>query len=102
MSTESEYTKLVGYVSGKYSAVEGLMFGKKCIKIGGKVGVVLLEDAIVFKLPAPALKNALALDGSINWDPSGRGRPMKEWAVVKADHAAKYEEFADAAAGYVG
>lgn len=37
---------------------------------------------MVFKLPVPQHTDALALSGARLFDPSGRGRPMREWAEV--------------------
>lgn len=56
---------------------------------------------MVFKLTDPHHADALALDGSILFDPSGKGRPMKEWAQVKFEHQKQWAELANAAHDYV-
>jgi len=58
------------------------MFGKKCVKVGGKAAVALFKDNLVFKLPANEVQQALSLEGSELWDPSGKGRAMKEWVQI--------------------
>ena len=77
------------------------MFGKKCIKINGKAGVALFKDYLVFKLPEGPHSAAMSLHGSSLWDPSGKGRAMKEWVQIPIEHSAKFEEFAEASANYV-
>ncbi len=53
---------------------------------------------MVFKLPdAAAHAKALALDGSHLFDPSGKGRPFKEWVVVPNAHASRWPELAELA-----
>lgn len=78
------------------------MFGKKCIKINGKAGIVLFKDCIVFKLPELAHAKALSLTQSLLWDPSGKGRAMKEWVQVTSEHKKYFKNFAQLAADYVG
>src|SRR5262245_8295613 len=75
-------------------AQKGTMFGMPCIKHSGKMFAGFFHDAMVFKLAAQAHGQALALAGAQLFDPSGRGRPMKEWVVVPAEHAARWPEFA--------
>jgi len=72
------------------------MMGMPCIKAGGKM-VVGYESsgAMVFKLPDPAEhEQALALDGAKLFDPSGKGRPFKEWVQVPAAHESEWPELA--------
>lgn len=55
---------------------------------------------MVFKLSnANAHATALALSGSVLFDPSDKGRPMKEWVVVNADHEELWMSLAAAAIG---
>ncbi len=54
------------------------------------------DGGVVFKLgSAPEVHaEALALAGSVLFDPSGKGRPMKDWVVVNADHEPRLGDFA--------
>jgi hypothetical protein len=75
------------------------MMGMPCIKVGGKM-VIGYESSgeMVFKLPdAKAHKQALALDGAKLFDPSGRGKPFKEWVQVPAAHESEWPKLADTA-----
>ena len=66
-----------------------------CLKNSdGKAFAGYFEGAMVFKLSGASHAEALALAGSRLFDPSGRGRPMKEWVVVPFEHASRWLEFA--------
>ncbi|HCI06877.1 MAG TPA: hypothetical protein DE314_05900 [Sulfitobacter sp.] len=79
------------------------MFGKKCFKVckGGKPFVSFFEECMVFKLLGDDHAQALALDGAHLFDPSGKGRAMKEWVQVPHIHVAHWPSFADASHRYV-
>ncbi len=77
------------------------MFGKPCFKIGGKAFVCFFQKEMVFKLSGEMHSDALSLDGSQLFDPSGKRRPMKEWVQVPFDYSDKWIEFAQSAAKYV-
>lgn len=82
-------------------AEQSQMFGKPCFKINGKAFVCFYQNEMVFKLPGDELKEALSLEGSRLFDPSGKNRPMKEWVQVSFDHRDKWNSFAKAALNYV-
>lgn len=83
------------------AAEAGQLFGKPCFKINGKAFVCFFQEAMVFKLAAAARQEALALDGAQLFDPSGKGRPMKEWVQVPAHYRAQWPGMAAAAHQYV-
>lgn len=82
-------------------SVQSQMFGKSCFKIKGKAFTCFFEDDMVFKLSGNAHSEALSLDGSKLFDPSGKNRPMKEWVQVPYIYKEKWPEFARDAANYV-
>ncbi len=102
MSAEDEYNILVKYLGETRGATAGQMFGKKCIKINNKAGIALFKDCLVFKLAEDMHQTAISLQDSVLWDPSGKGRAMKEWVQLSLEHKAKFKQFADASADYVG
>ena len=59
------------------------------------------ENCMVFKLSGDAHAEALSLKGAMLFDPSHKGRPMKEWVQVPFLHSAKWEKYAKAAMAYV-
>jgi hypothetical protein len=76
------------------------MMGMQSVKRDGKLvaGYVADEDAMAFKLTDVATHaDALALTGAHLFDPSGKGRPFKEWVVVPPAHTAKWPALAERA-----
>lgn len=80
---------------------ESQMFGKPCFKVKGKAFVCFFEKCMVFKLTGDVHEEALSLKGSKLFDPSGKGRAMKEWVQVTYTHSKKWDLFAKAAFEYV-
>lgn len=80
---------------------ESQMFGKPCFKVNGKAFMSLFDNCVVFKLTGKAHETALGLKGSKLFDPSGKGRAMKEWVQVAAANKPKFKELAREAMTYV-
>jgi hypothetical protein len=80
---------------------ESQMFGKPCFKINGKAFMSLFDNCVVFKLTGDAHEKAMKLKGSKMFDPSGKGRAMKEWVEVTASNKSMYKELANSAMEYV-
>lgn len=83
-------------------AEQSQMFGKPCFKINGKAFMSFFDNEIVFKLTGDPHSEALSLDGSRMFDPSGKNRPMKEWVQVPYHYKELWGEFAREALKYVG
>ncbi|MGJ8528388.1 hypothetical protein [Maritalea sp.] len=77
------------------------MFGKKCFKVGGKAFTSFFQDCMVFKLTGEHHSAALEIEGATLFDPSGKGRPMKEWVQVPFEAHDQWAGLADAARIYV-
>jgi hypothetical protein len=84
------------------NSIQSQMFGKPCFKIGKKAFVCFFENEMVFKLNGESHTEALSLDGSRLFDPSGKGRSMKEWVQISFVYEERWQEFAHSAAVYVG
>ncbi|MFT4962346.1 MAG: hypothetical protein ACI92Z_003443 [Paracoccaceae bacterium] len=56
---------------------------------------------MVFKLTSDAHHAALTLTGATLFDPSGKGRAMKEWVQVPVAHAAQRPDFTQSALSYI-
>lgn len=82
-------------------AVQGQLFGKPCFKIDGKAFMCFFQDCMVFKLAASYTEKALSLSGAKLFDPSGKGRPMKQWVQIPFTHKEQWEKFAIAAANHI-
>jgi hypothetical protein len=92
----TEFDQLAEEMAGE-GAERGSLFGKPCLKIGGKAFACQFRDATAFKLTPEPHAEALGLDGAQLFDPSGKGRPMKEWVQVPVDHAGRWRALARAA-----
>lgn len=68
----------------RLGVVEGVMFGARALKLNGKAVGCLSGDELAVKLlrDGPELEAALAIEGSELFDPSGKGRPFRDWALV--------------------
>lgn len=73
------------------------MFGKPCLKKEGKAFACLFGNHMVFKVAGQTHRDALALPGACLFDPSGKGRPMKQWVQVPEDLQNQWKELASAA-----
>ena len=82
-------------------AEESQLFGKPCFKINGKAFICFFQDCMVFKLQGDEHKKALALKGTVLFDPSRKKRPMKEWVQVPATHEKEWPKLAKVALAYV-
>jgi hypothetical protein len=82
-------------------ATSSQMFGMPALKVGNKAFAGFHHGSMVFKLRGDTHAEALALPGSRLFDPSGRGRPMKEWVEVPAEYASHWPNFAEQALQYV-
>jgi hypothetical protein len=82
-------------------AEQSQLFGKPCFKINGKAFICFFKNCMVFKLTDKVHKDALSLDGSELFDPSGKKRPMKEWVQVPYDYSDKWPKYAKSAFDYV-
>ena len=82
-------------------AEKSQMFGKSCFKINGKAFICFFQNEMVFKLDGDLHQEAISLDGSQLFDPSGKKRPMKEWIQVPFDYKNKWAKYAKGAMNYV-
>ncbi len=102
LEPQAAYEAVVSEMIATSPTTSGKMFGMPCLKhSNGKAFAGYSEGAMVFKLGGASHAEALALAGSRLFDPSGRGRPMKEWVVVPFEHVLRWLEFARNAFDYV-
>jgi len=73
----------------------GKVFSMPCVKRSGRVVFGLARTGMVFKLTDPgAHARALAVPGAHLFDPSGEGKPFRQWVVVPTDQADEWEPLA--------
>lgn len=83
-------------------SIQGQLFGKPCFKMGKKAYVCFFEECMVFKLTGEQHITALSLPGAQLFDPSQKGRPMKEWVQLPFTTQEEWKHYASEAAKYVG
>ncbi|MGH7776041.1 MAG: TfoX/Sxy family protein [Candidatus Dormibacterales bacterium] len=88
------YEALAAELSREPGVIACSMFGMPSLKAGGRVFAGYHDGAMAFKLPEDERRRALQVEGAGPFDPSGRGRPMGDWARVPATAAASWPELA--------
>jgi hypothetical protein len=99
VESQARYDELVADVTARHAEVSpGQMFGMPCLKRGGKVVAGFWKDGgLTVKLTdETAREEALALPGVDLFDP-GMGRKMREWVLVPADQADRWNELVERA-----
>ena len=99
MSTYKKFKEISDALPGCKS---GKMFGAECIKSSnnGKALAFYYKEHMVFKLKDEAYDDAMSLDGTDLFNPTGT-RPMGGWVQVPEDYMNKWDTFAEAAREYV-
>lgn len=82
MSAQDRFDEITQALTSKKDVSAGNLFGKSCIKHGTKAFAAFHRDEMVFKLGVAEQKEITGLKGAHLWDPSGAGRPMKEWTCL--------------------
>jgi hypothetical protein len=102
MTAESVFEEIAADLESS-GATPGKMFGARGITFKKKAFVCLVQDQLAFKLGAgtDAHSTALALPGAELWDPSGVGRPFKDWVAIPATDAETLAPVAEAALAYL-
>lgn len=79
--------------------IEGKMFGKDALKYESKAIACLLEDVMGFKVGrnSEAMRTAMAYPGAELFDPSGQGRPYRDWVGVPESSMSHWETLLRAA-----
>lgn len=98
MDARERYDEVADFLAFRHDFVElSQMMGMPCVMARGRMvaGFSKRSDGMVFKLTDPARHaEALALEGAHLFDPSGQGKPFRQWVVVPAAHADRWEELA--------
>jgi hypothetical protein len=62
-------------------------FGAPAAKVAGRIFIALRRGALIARLGAEEVDHRVAAGDGVRFDPSGRGRPMKDWLESNAEHA---------------
>jgi len=100
--SKEKYNTIGEELAEKHATTLGQMFGKPCLKVNGKAFAAFFKDEMVFKLgqaEVSLLKEKYM--GSVNWDPSGKKRPMKDWIQIPSEFSEDWEALATNSMEYV-
>lgn len=100
MNPRERYDEICDDLAARDPDVElSQMMGMPCVKAGGKMVIGYARSGeMVFKLPEDSEhEKALGLDGAHLFDPSGKGRPFKQWVQVPYAHESQWPKLADTA-----
>jgi hypothetical protein len=95
------FDKLADELVKQPNVERGLMFGMPIVKVNGNAFMGFNKGNATFKLNGKPHADALRVNGAVLSDPSGRGRPMKEWVEIPPDESTQWEKYAQLAMTYV-
>ena len=83
MSADDEYRRVVDELRAEDAGdTEASMMGMPSLKAGGKLFAGFRDGALVVKVGRERAGELIAGGRARPFDPSGRDRPMKDWAVL--------------------
>jgi len=83
MAEHKLYGEVVQALLSDPRVAEGNMFGMPTLKVGGKAFAGLWKKQLVVKIGVLRVQELLKAKAGRQFDPSGMGRPMKEWIAIK-------------------
>ncbi len=83
MAEHQLYGEVVQALLSDPRVTEANMFGMPALTVGSKAFAGLWRKQLVVKIGVPRVQELLKAKAGKQFDPSGRGRPMKEWIAVK-------------------
>ena len=84
MDEPAAYRTVVEALLEDPAVSETLMMGMPSLKNGSKMFGGLREAGLLLKLGRDRVDELIASGRAQPFDPSGRGRPMRDWAVLPA------------------
>lgn len=73
--------------------VESQLFGKPSLKVGKRHFACFFKEALAVKLGADTIQTRSSeFVGSILFDPSGKGRPMKDWLQISNQYETQWAQ----------
>ena len=79
----------------------GRKFGASGLKVRNKIFALLISGKLVVKLPKYRVDELVASGDGERWDPSKRGRLLKEWIVIDPTSDLEWLPLAQEAMDYV-
>jgi hypothetical protein len=101
MPEPSEYRDVVEQLLSDPAVSEAQMMGMPSLKLGTKMFGGLFDGRLVVKIGRERVEQLIDAGRAEPFDPSGRGRPMKDWALLGAP-AVDWPELAGEAKAFAG
>ena len=79
---EEAYRNVVEELKADPEVSEALMMGNPSLKRGTKMFGGLRGDELLVKIGRERVQELIAAGRAREFDPSGAGRPMKDWALI--------------------
>ena len=101
---EKRFARIVDALSGGDGVTVGggkRGFGSDALQVNGKIFAMLRQDALVVKLPATRVAELIATGVAMPFD-AGKGRPMREWAMLGESASRRWLSLAREAVAYNG
>ncbi len=99
-SPEEIFDAIAMQLAKQPGVMRAKMFGMPSVRVNGNAFIGFEKGEMVFKLKGETHARALAAPGAHLFDPSGMGRPMKEWVSIPASASDLWTDLADAALAY--
>jgi hypothetical protein len=101
INPESVFDTIADNLASNPGIKRGQMFGVPTVFVNGNAFISYFHGSMVFKLTGSAREQAMTLQDAKLFDPSGKGRPMKEWIALTPFTRDQWPQWADAALAYV-
>ncbi len=88
------------YLDRNPQVVEASLFGMPALKSGAKSFAGSYDGGLALRL-GDEVDAAMGIEGAQPFDPSGKGRPMRGWAVIPASASRRWSGLADKARALV-
>ena len=98
MPPRESYIEIGTLLAAQHGSSLGKMFGKESLVYKTKAFAAFHNDCMIFRLGAEHIATIKGnYDGCENWDPSGKGRPMKDWLAVPHTYHVDWASLAEQA-----
>jgi hypothetical protein len=103
MDAEARFDEIVDDLAPR-GVLPGALFGARSLTLEGTAFACLKSGQLAVKLGAgsAAHEAALDLDGASLFDPSGKGRPFKDWVAIPFTESQQWARLAEAGLDALG
>lgn len=99
---ETQFDPMAQAQEGAKDVTSGKLFGHPSLQVSGKAFALRYHDDLVFKLGRGRVDDLLEKHPeAVRFDPSGKGRAMKDWLLVPFSLGADWLAWAESARKFV-